>query len=83
MGEAPMKTLLRHEDETDVILKTNPLAYSIAAQTFRPMLCLQEKWAPATLLAAASTTRDGLLECMENSDLFRICSQLVILDDEL
>lgn len=43
MGEAPMKTLLRHEDETDVILKTNPLAYSIAAQTFRPMLCLQEK----------------------------------------
>jgi ankyrin repeat protein len=67
----------------DGIFKTDPLAYSIAAQTFRLMLCLHETISPTALLAAASITRDGLQNSLEPSDLLRICSHLVILDDEL
>jgi ankyrin repeat protein len=65
------------------IVKTDPLAYSIAAQTFRLMLCLHETISPTALLAAASITRDGPQNSLELSDLLRICSHLVILDDEL
>jgi hypothetical protein len=67
----------------DGILKINPVAYSVAAQTFRLMLCLHETTSPATLLAAASITRDGSQNSLELSDLLRICSHLVVLDDEL
>ncbi|KAJ5055830.1 hypothetical protein J3E72DRAFT_203080, partial [Bipolaris maydis] len=65
------------------ILQTDPLAYNIATQTFRLMLCLHETISPATLLAAASITRDGSQDSLELSDLLRICSHLVVLDDEL
>ena len=67
----------------DGILKTDPLAYNIAIQTFRLMLCLHETLAPPALLAAASITRDGLRSSLELLDLLRICSHLVVLDDEL
>jgi ankyrin repeat protein len=67
----------------DRILKTDPLAYNVAAQTFRLMMCLHETISPAALLAAASVTRDGSQNSMELSDLLRTCSHLVVLDDEL
>ncbi|KAI4913476.1 hypothetical protein J4E90_005193 [Alternaria incomplexa] len=67
----------------DQILKTDPLAYEVAAQTFRLIMCLHETLSPATLLAAASITRDGIQSSLELSDLLRICSHLVVLDDEL
>jgi ankyrin repeat protein len=67
----------------DGILKTDPVAYEIAAQTFRLMLCLHEIISPLALLSAASITRDGSKNSLELSDLLRICSHLVVLDDEL
>jgi ankyrin repeat protein len=67
----------------DGILKTNPQAYNVAAQTFRLMLCLHETISPATLLVAASITQDGSQNSLEVFDLLRICSHLVVLDDEL
>ena len=67
----------------DQILKTDSLAYEVAAQTFRLMMCLHEPLSPATLLAAASIARDGSQNSLELSDLLRICSHLVVLDVEL
>jgi ankyrin repeat protein len=67
----------------DGILRTDPMAYDIAAQTFRLMLCLHEIISPPALLAAASITRDGMQNSLELSDLLRICSHLVVLDDEI
>ena len=67
----------------DGILKTDSVAYEIAAQIFRLMMCLHEIMSPQALLAAASLTRDESRNSLDLSDLLRICSHLVILDDEL
>jgi ankyrin repeat protein len=67
----------------DRILKTDPQAYRVAAQTFRLMMCLYEVMSPTALLAAASITRDRAQCSIELPDLLRTCFHLVILDDEL
>jgi ankyrin repeat protein len=67
----------------DQIVKTDPLAYNVAAQIFRLMMCLHEVMPPTALLAAASITRDRVQYSLELSDLLRTCSCLVVLDDEL
>jgi ankyrin repeat protein len=67
----------------DRIVKTDPLAYNVAAQIFRLMMCLHEVMPPTALLAAASITRDRVQYSLELSDLLRTCSCLVVLDDEL
>jgi ankyrin repeat protein len=67
----------------DRIVRTDPLAYNVAAQVFRLMMCLHEAMPPATLIAAASITRDRVQYSLELSDLLRTCSYLVVLDDEL
>jgi ankyrin repeat protein len=67
----------------DRIVKTDPLAYNVAAQIFRLIMCLHEVMPPTALLAAASITRDRVQYSLELSDLLRTCSCLVVLDDEL
>jgi ankyrin repeat protein len=67
----------------DRIVKTDPLAYNVAAQIFRLMMCLQEVMPPTAILAAASITRDRVQYSLELSDLLRTCSCLGVLDDEL
>ncbi|KAH7088114.1 ankyrin repeat-containing domain protein [Paraphoma chrysanthemicola] len=65
------------------IRETDPSAYEIALQAFRLMLCAHEPLSPSALLAAASIARNGTRYSLEASELLRICSHLVIHDDEL
>lgn len=63
--------------------KTDTLTYEVATRVLRLIMCSNQTMSPTALLAAATVASDGSVHSLELSELLSICSNLIVLDQEL